>query len=105
MKLAAIAGLGLAGSLFCAAPALAATASQSTAPTATTTMRQVQHPASVHRVAILQESLNSEGAHLKVDGIWGPATERALRHYQRRNSLQVTGQLDQATRASLAPIG
>jgi hypothetical protein len=103
MKLAksAIAGLGLAGSLFCVGPALAAAASQSTAPA----VHEVQHPASLHRVAILQEALNSEGAHLKVDGIWGPSTEMALRHYQRQNGLQVTGKLDQATRGSLAPIG
>jgi len=64
-----------------------------------------QAMARAHRVAVLQEALNSTGANLAVDGVWGPATERALEHYQRQADLQVTGRLDHATWARLDPIG
>ncbi len=66
---------------------------------------QPSHAAPLHSVALLQESLDSVGANVRVDGMWGPATAAALRHYQRQNGLQVTSQLDQATRTRLDPIG
>jgi peptidoglycan hydrolase-like protein with peptidoglycan-binding domain len=59
----------------------------------------------LHRVAVLQEALDSAGANLRIDGSLGPATEAALKHYQQQNGLQVTGKLDQATWAQLDPIG
>ena len=42
---------------------------------------------------------------LKADGILGPKTKRALRSYQRRNGLKVTGRADTATLRSLGLIG
>jgi len=44
----------------------------------------------------VQQALN-----VKSDGKWGPNTEAALKHYQQKNGLSVTGQLDQATRAKM----
>jgi len=44
----------------------------------------------------VQQALN-----VKSDGIWGPNTEAALKQYQQKNGLSVTGQLDQATRAKM----
>ena len=38
-----------------------------------------------------------------VDGVWGPATEKALRAYQQANSLGVTGKLDADTMVKLNP--
>jgi peptidoglycan hydrolase-like protein with peptidoglycan-binding domain len=110
------AGLGLIGGVCCAgvAPGLA-----STSPTAAihgnTTgtghqpnaqpMQRAEHTMPLHRVALLQEALDSEGAHLSIDGIRGPATEAALKQFQRQHGPQASGELDRATRAQLVPTG
>jgi peptidoglycan hydrolase-like protein with peptidoglycan-binding domain len=52
-------------------------------------------------VKALQQALNGQGANLQNDGVWGPGTEAALKHYQQHNGLPATGQLDQATRTKL----
>lgn len=49
----------------------------------------------------LQETLNRKGASLAVDGAFGPATERALRAYQRKHDMIETGTLDVETRDML----
>jgi peptidoglycan hydrolase-like protein with peptidoglycan-binding domain len=82
-----------------------ATAPQYQAPPTNGPVQQARGRVPVHSVAVLQEALNSVGANIRVDGIRGPATEAALRHYQQQNGLQITGELDQATRARLDPIG
>jgi cell wall-associated NlpC family hydrolase len=38
---------------------------------------------------------------LKADGVWGPATTRALKRFQRRNGLTATGKLDVQTQQKL----
>ncbi|MEZ0231045.1 MAG: peptidoglycan-binding protein [Planctomycetota bacterium] len=38
----------------------------------------------------------------KIDGLWGPRTEGAIRAFQRDERLEVTGKLDAATRTRLA---
>jgi peptidoglycan hydrolase-like protein with peptidoglycan-binding domain len=35
--------------------------------------------------------------HGHIDGVWGPATENALRSYQHHNNIPVTGKLDNPT--------
>lgn len=52
-------------------------------------------------VKALQQALKGQGESVKSDGVWGPHTEAALKHYQQQNGLPVTGQLDQATRSKL----
>jgi peptidoglycan hydrolase-like protein with peptidoglycan-binding domain len=52
-------------------------------------------------VADIQEALNSAGAKLKADGKMGKATRRAIREYQKKNKLKVTGNADEATLKSL----
>ncbi|MBE2319206.1 transglycosylase family protein [Solirubrobacter sp. CPCC 204708] len=42
---------------------------------------------------------------IKADGIFGPKTKRALKNYQRRNDLKVTGRADTATLTSLGLLG
>ncbi|MEE9398953.1 MAG: peptidoglycan-binding protein, partial [Dehalococcoidales bacterium] len=37
----------------------------------------------------------------KADGMWGKATERAIKHFQVDTGLPVTGQLDEQTKAKL----
>ena len=46
----------------------------------------------------LQQSGNYNG---RIDGVWGPATEGAVRGYQQQHNMNVTGQLDNATLTSL----
>jgi peptidoglycan hydrolase-like protein with peptidoglycan-binding domain len=51
----------------------------------------------------LQRALMAKGIYVAggADGIFGPATDAALRLFQRRNGLQVTGTVDQATSSAL----
>ena len=42
---------------------------------------------------------------IKADGVFGPKTKRAVKTYQRRNGLKVTGKADTATLRSLGLIG
>lgn len=42
---------------------------------------------------------------IKADGVFGPKTKRALKTYQRRNGLKVTGKADTATLRSLGLLG
>lgn len=53
----------------------------------------------------LQEALDAHGADLTVDGVFGPRTDSALKHYQRDHGLLASGELDHATRASLGLLG
>jgi peptidoglycan hydrolase-like protein with peptidoglycan-binding domain len=109
-----IACLGLVGGmgLVTSTLALAAEPSSTTMSTPlqgtkapTSPLRVVKGRVPIHSVAIMQEVLDSEGAHVRIDGLWGPATEAALRHYQKVHGLEVTGRLDQPTRGQLDPIG
>lgn len=52
-------------------------------------------------VSKLQTALNQNGADLKVDGVMGPATRKALKKYQAAHGLKATGKLDKSTRAKL----
>jgi peptidoglycan hydrolase-like protein with peptidoglycan-binding domain len=52
----------------------------------------------------VQQKLADAGFyHRDIDGVWGPATQAALRSYQRANSLAVTGELDTATKTMMYP--
>ena len=52
-------------------------------------------------VTELQQLLNKNGAHLGVDGDFGPATLAAVKSYQSRHGLAVDGIVGPATKASL----
>ena len=52
-------------------------------------------------VRMLQTALNKHGAKLMVDGRMGKHTHAALRAFQKKSGLKVTGTLDKATRAKL----
>jgi peptidoglycan hydrolase-like protein with peptidoglycan-binding domain len=62
-------------------------------------MSSRQHNASV------QAALNSNGAHLKVDGRMGPKTRVALRSFQHKHHLKPTGRADSATLKALGLQG
>jgi peptidoglycan hydrolase-like protein with peptidoglycan-binding domain len=53
-------------------------------------------------VQAVQEHLRSAGAYSgTADGVWGPDSAAALQRFQASHQLQVTGQLNQATAATL----
>src|SRR5215471_13809680 len=59
-------------------------------------------PVSPQAVHVVQQRLRQSGAYTgAVDGIWGADSQAALERYQQSQGLQVTGQLNQATVASL----
>lgn len=45
----------------------------------------------------LQQMLNRKGWSLSTDGAFGPKTEQAVREFQQKNNLKVTGQIDTDT--------
>lgn len=49
----------------------------------------------------LQGLLNENGAYIEIDGVFGPATDAAVRAYQRANGLTVDGIVGEKTWASL----
>jgi peptidoglycan hydrolase-like protein with peptidoglycan-binding domain len=50
----------------------------------------------------VQQTLQQNGTyHGNVDGVWGPATQSAVRDYQQQHNLNATGQLNQETLASM----
>ncbi|MDP3416842.1 peptidoglycan-binding protein [Falsiroseomonas sp.] len=68
-------------------------------PAATLTYAQ---PLEREAVTKVQEALRRAGAYDgAVDGIWGPASRTALERFQQGRGLQVTGEMNQATAATL----
>lgn len=57
----------------------------------------VQDEVSVPSVADVQKSLNHKGAKVKVDGRMGPKTKEAVKVFQAKNKLKVTGIADEET--------
>ena len=50
----------------------------------------------------VQQKLQQQGLYSgRVDGVWGPATEAAVRSYQQQQNLNATGKLDPDTIAAL----
>ena len=53
-------------------------------------------------VQTVQDRLRQAGVYNgRIDGLWGADSEAALEHYQQAHQLQVTGQLNEATAATL----
>src|SRR4051794_8872727 len=87
-----MAGMVLAGTMF-AAPGMA----QPSVPP----LAYVQ-PLPPPAVQDVQERLRQAGVYTgRVDGMWGPDSQAALERFQRSHQLQATGQLNQATAATL----
>lgn len=53
------------------------------------------------KVLAAQKALNQSGSKLKEDGLMGRKTSGALKKYQKKNGLKVTGKLNKATLAKL----
>ena len=116
---AVLAGVGLIGGacLLATVPAGAATTTEGMPPAtkpmpatskpmpATTMVRPIRATGPEFPVLQLQEALNANGAGLRVDGVFGPKTDAALKAYQRDHNLTASGELDRPTRASLSLLG
>jgi len=69
---------------------------------ATQQQAEVQQPVTPDTIRQVQQTLQQQGLyHARVDGVWGPQTQAAVRSYQQHNNLNASGQLDQQTMASL----
>lgn len=89
-------GVMLAG-LLLAAPALVPVASAQPGPGLT-----YAQPLSPQALMAVQERLRQVGAYPgRADGVWGPDSQAALERFQQARGLQVTGNLNQATAATL----
>ena len=50
----------------------------------------------------VQQALQQDGTYRgRVDGVWGPGTQAAVRTYQQQHHMNATGQLDQDTLAAM----
>jgi peptidoglycan hydrolase-like protein with peptidoglycan-binding domain len=86
-------------------------ASRSTAPSQSYASAQPSQPASAPQqnsemsrdmIQQVQQKLQQQGMYrARVDGVWGPSTEAAVRSYQQQHNLSASGQLDSATLAAL----
>lgn len=98
-SVAAVAGVGLA-----AGTANAATAASAPAPiklTSSACPADISYGQHSGCVTELQELLNKHGAHLAVDGDFGPVTLAAVKSYQSSHGLSVDGIVGPKTKASL----
>ena len=60
------------------------------------------HALSASAIASVQQRLQQAGVYNgRPDGVWGPESQAALERFQQTRNLQVTGQLNQATVATL----
>jgi peptidoglycan hydrolase-like protein with peptidoglycan-binding domain len=91
-----LAALAVASSHFVSAPAMAQTGGAESQPAQQTTTAPAKKPTTKQ----IQKALG-----IKADGVFGPKTKRAVKTYQRRNGLKVTGRADTATLRSLGLIG
>ena len=63
---------------------------------------EAQQPVTPDTIRQVQQTLQQQGMyHARVDGVWGPQTQAAVRSYQEKNNLNASGQLDQQTMAAL----
>ncbi len=105
MRTRVITGLTLALGL--ALGSVAYAASNTAAPAQPTPAKHMtkKHVKKVERgsaaVRLLQTALNKHGAKLMVDGHMGKHTHAALKAFQKKSGLKVTGKLDKATHTKL----
>ena len=86
----------VAGSIFAGALSALPAAGQTAPPLA-----YVQ-PVAPQAVQDVQSRLRQAGVYNgQIDGVWGADSQAALERYQQAHQLQVTGQLNQATAATL----
>ncbi|GEM_PF-5058222 len=63
--------------------------------------KMMHHAKASPTVKAAQEALDKAGFKVKADGIMGRHTRMAIKAFQKKNGLKVTGRLDKATLAKL----
>ena len=94
---------GLLLAAFVSATAFAANPSPSNTvkPEKATAKKTAHKPVPSKQIAGIQKALNQTGFTLKVDGYMGPKTRAALKTFQKKNGLKVTGKPDAPTLTKL----
>jgi peptidoglycan hydrolase-like protein with peptidoglycan-binding domain len=95
---------GLSATGLCIALSLGSLAASGTASAADASIQTNRNGEVVSHAstATLQRALADHKSYQgKIDGVWGPRTEAALRQYQSRNGLDVTGTVDDRTAEKL----
>lgn len=95
-----LAALAVAGTLALSAPAFAQTGGAESQPAEPVPAQTAPAKPKKPTTKQVQKALG-----IKADGVFGPKTKRALKTYQRRNGLKVTGKADTATLRSLGLLG
>jgi peptidoglycan hydrolase-like protein with peptidoglycan-binding domain len=96
-KIVQVLAISIISGLLVASPVVAKTAKQPTAASEVKAKKAVPS----ETVKAVQEALDKEGYKLKADGLMGKHTRNALKSYQKKNGLKVTGKTDEATLAKL----
>jgi peptidoglycan hydrolase-like protein with peptidoglycan-binding domain len=96
-KIVQVLVIGIISAFLVSSPVAAKTAKQPAAASEVKAKRAVPN----ETVKAVQEALNKEGYKLKADGLMGKHTRSALKSYQKKNGLKVTGRMDEATLAKL----
>jgi peptidoglycan hydrolase-like protein with peptidoglycan-binding domain len=95
IKVLAVAGVAFfaAGELSGGAEALAATKPKKA--------RAAKPKAGAASVKAAQQALAAQGYKITADGKMGPKTTKAIKSFQKKNGLKITGKLDAATKRTL----
>lgn len=84
-----------------AAPAAAAPAAKAETPAAAPVAKAMAKAVPSDEVKALQEALVKAGAKVKADGLMGKQTKTALKTFQKKNGLKISGKADDKTLAKL----
>jgi peptidoglycan hydrolase-like protein with peptidoglycan-binding domain len=72
--------------------------SYASSPNYNSTQQTAGNEMSPDMIRKVQQNLNQAGLYkARVDGVWGPQTEAAVRDYQQQHNFNATGELDQQT--------
>jgi len=99
-SLSRVSALAVTLALGLSAPAFAQTGGAESQPQEQAPAQTAPAPTKKPTTKQIQKALG-----IKADGVFGPKTKRALKTYQRRNDLKVTGKADTATLRSLGLVG
>ncbi len=90
-----------AGLAACADDKMAAAPAPAPAPMAAPAPAPMKPMTAKEKTAAVQTALNSNGAKLTVDGIYGKKTAAAVASYQKSKGMKATGRVDAKTAAAL----
>ena len=90
-----------AGLAACADDNMAAAPAAAPAPIAAPAPAPMKPMSKMEHTKAVQTALNSNGAKLKVDGVYGKKTAAAVAHFQKAKGMKATGKVDDKTASAL----